>query len=146
MARFRFPLKTALHVRRFEAEREQARLEHLRAERDRVLARSAELGAERRSEDTSLASAGARNASVALVAVDQFRQYVVESQRYLASNAQTLDARIADQAARLVEARRRVKLLERLREKKHAEWRALQDRELEQLAADSHTARLASGR
>ena len=146
MAKFRFPLETALHLRRFEADREQARLEQLRAERDRLLAQSAELQAERDTEDHALAQPRARSATVALVAIDQFHQYVVESQRYLASNGQILEARIAEQTVRLVEARRRVKLLERLREKKLAEWRTAADLELEQLAADSHTARLARQR
>lgn len=143
MAKFHFPLETALQLRRFEATREQARLEQLRAERDRLLAVAAALRLERDTEDRALSAPGATHASVALIAVDQFHQYVVESHRYLASNQQLIENRIAEQTARLVEARRRVKLLERLRETKLAAWRRDQDRELESLAADSHTARLA---
>ena len=40
-------------------------------------------------------------------------------------------------------ARRRFRLLERLRDRRFAEWQEAVDRELDQLASDSHLARLA---
>jgi hypothetical protein len=39
------------------------------------------------------------------------------------------------------EARRRCRLLERLRERRRAEWKTENDRELEQVAAESYLAR-----
>jgi len=45
--------------------------------------------------------------------------------------------------AAMLEARRRVRLLERLRDRRLAEWKQALDRELDQLASDSHLAKLA---
>jgi len=46
----------------------------------------------------------------------------------------------------LIEARRRCRLLERLKERRWAEWQAARDRELEDLAADSYLAQWARRR
>lgn len=146
MTKFRFPLATALQIRQWEADRDQARLEQLRVERDRLLAAAAELRDLRAAEDTALARPGATHTAVAVFSVDQFHQYANESQRFLASNRAMLETRIAEQTRQLVEARRKVRLLERLQEKKLAEWKRAADLELEQLAADSHTARMARAR
>lgn len=43
-----------------------------------------------------------------------------------------------------VEADRKVKLLERLRDQKHREWIAGRDKEIDELSADSHVARLSA--
>ncbi len=50
---------------------------------------------------------------------------------------------LAAQQAALVEARRRCRLLERLKERRATEWRSAADRELEELASDSYLAQWA---
>jgi hypothetical protein len=48
---------------------------------------------------------------------------------------------LAARQAGLLEARRRCRLLERLRERRWTEWQQARDRELEELASDSYLAR-----
>jgi hypothetical protein len=43
----------------------------------------------------------------------------------------------------MLEARRRFRLLERLKERRHEDWRLARDRELEELASESYLARWA---
>jgi flagellar export protein FliJ len=47
---------------------------------------------------------------------------------------------LEEQRVKLREARRQVRLLEKLRERRHDEWHAGVDRELDQLAEESHRA------
>lgn len=63
------------------------------------------------------------------------------------SQEQALDARRAEcvrnaaaQEAAMLEARRRCRLLERLRERRWAEWKAAEERELDGLASESYLA------
>lgn len=52
---------------------------------------------------------------------------------------------LAAQEAAMLEARRRCRLLERLKERRRAEWQAASDRELEELAAESFLSGWARG-
>jgi hypothetical protein len=54
--------------------------------------------------------------------------------------------RISKQRSVVLEADRKVKLLDRLKDRKFQEWRAASDREIDELAADSHMAKLAAAR
>jgi flagellar biosynthesis chaperone FliJ len=51
---------------------------------------------------------------------------------------------IEQQRLMVIEADRKVKLLERLREQKHREWIARRDKQTDELAADSYVARLSA--
>lgn len=78
-----------------------------------------------------------------LAALDAFRRHVAQRRAaLLASRAQAQLELDAVQAA-MLEARRRFRLLERLRGRRLAEWKEAADRELDQIASESHLARLA---
>jgi hypothetical protein len=78
-----------------------------------------------------------------LAALDAFRRHVSRRRAaFAASRAQAQRDLDALQAV-MLEARRRFRLLERLRDRRFAEWQEAVDRELDQLASDSHLARLA---
>ncbi len=80
-----------------------------------------------------------------LAALDAFRRHVAQRRTaLLASRAQAQRELDALQAA-MLEARRRFRLLERLRDRRLAEWKEASDRELDELASESHLARLARG-
>jgi hypothetical protein len=49
--------------------------------------------------------------------------------------------KLAEQQKLMLEARRRCRLLERLKERRFTEWTATRDREVEEIAAESYLAR-----
>jgi len=78
-----------------------------------------------------------------LAALDAFRGHVARRRAaLLASRAQAQRELNALQVA-MLEARRRFRLLERLRDRRLAEWKEASDRELDQMASESHLAALA---
>ena len=76
-----------------------------------------------------------------LVALSRFRQSVRAREKQIAvrraESSQAADA----QLRAMLEAQRRCRLLERLKERRLAEWRAANDRALEELATESYLAR-----
>jgi len=139
MQKFHFPLA---HVRDFrvrQLEMEQAILEALHRER-RALADEWS----RLEEET----AETRNALMVTVAADA--QYLAASDLYLrhlevvkkrhAARLADWQVRAAKQQQAVVEARRRVRLLEKLEERKRKEWQSAADREQENLASELYLA------
>lgn len=138
MKRFRFPLDRVLDVRRMQARLEEEALHKLHAARTMLLER---LGA--------VNQASAASYSVPLEQqrdAPSYRRYLAGQARRLQGDLSQLQAQIASQQAKLAEARRRSELLERLRERRLAEWNAAFARELDELAADAHRARLHAAR
>jgi flagellar export protein FliJ len=80
------------------------------------------------------------------LALAQFEGFVVRRTTFIDSQRQQLQPLIERQRAVTIEAERNVKLIERLRERKLREWAAARDKELDELAADSHLARLSGAR
>jgi flagellar export protein FliJ len=78
-----------------------------------------------------------------LAAFGEFRRHLRTRQREIAAAMTRAQAELATRHAALLEARRRVRLLERLRERRFSEWNEAAAREIEQLASESHLARLA---
>jgi len=76
-----------------------------------------------------------------LAALGSFRALVKSQERELARKRLEMRAELAKRQAAMLEARRRSRLLERLKERRWAEWQAASDKELEELAADSYLAR-----
>lgn len=75
-----------------------------------------------------------------------YRRFLAGQAKRLQGDLAQLQAQIASQRAKLAEARRRSELLERLRERRLAEWNAAFALELDELAADAHRARLHAAR
>ena len=78
-----------------------------------------------------------------LAALGGFRLYVERRARELAEQRAAQARKLAESERAMLEARRRCRLLERLRERRLAEWQSANARELEQVAAESFLARFA---
>jgi len=78
-----------------------------------------------------------------LAALSGFRVYLERRGRELAQQRDAQARKLAECRQALLEARRRCRLLERLRERRLADWQAAESRELQQTAAESYLARLA---
>jgi hypothetical protein len=79
-----------------------------------------------------------------LAALDEYRAHVkLEDARLAARRAECARAQ-ADQQALMLEARRRCRLLERLRERRLEEWKTARDREMEEIASESYFAQWGS--
>ncbi len=142
MTAFRFRLETVLAGRRTQAQlaemefrREAAALAALDQATAELEARGIQTEAEVRDwsplEGSDLAALGA------------FRRSVERQTKDLAARRTAQTKKLAEREQAMVDARRRCRLLERLRERRLAEWQSESDRELEQAAADSYLARLA---
>ena len=144
MKRFVFRLESVLRWRRSLFEQEQNRLRGLVAERDAILLRLKEIEELRQRAGQALLEAPALTGGE-LAALEAYRRRLglerVRRQQELAD----CEARIEAHRQRVLEARRRVRLLERLRERRFAEWEAELNRELEALAAESYLARWKRG-
>jgi hypothetical protein len=78
-----------------------------------------------------------------LAALDAFRRHVSLRRAALAATRAQAQRELDGFQAAMLDARRCFRLLERLRDRRFAEWKQAADRELDQLASESHLARLA---
>jgi len=141
MKRFSFTLDRVLGFRRQQEELERGRLRALLAEQAALLGRAGQLQEEsRRQRAACLLQDG-------LTALDLRRvhEYALHLNRV---RTQTLEAAgdkeqlRKQQLQRVLEVQRKVRLLETLKSRRLAEHRRETDRELENLAAELHRARL----
>ncbi len=142
MKAFRFPLERVLAWRRTQVDLEEARMrQHASAvaELDRL---RAQLDSEALAAETDLRGRSTL-AGEDLAALGSFRAYVRTQGERIAKHRADRERQLAAQQKILVEARRKCRLLERLRERRFQEWQEQSDREVENLAAESHLARLA---
>jgi flagellar export protein FliJ len=142
--RFVFRLESVLRWRRSLFEQEQNRLHALVAERDAILLRLKELEELRQRAEQALLEAPAVTGSE-LTALEAYRRRLNLERARKQQELTDCEARIEAQRQRVLEAQRRVRLLERLRERRFSEWEAELNRELEALAAESYLARWKRG-
>jgi hypothetical protein len=140
MKAFHFPLERVLSLRRTQLELEDARFRQSAAALAAIDRARAELGAAAVAADLEVRSA-ASIAGADLAALDEFHRHVRSQEQMLAGRRAERARELAAQQAAMLEARRRYRLLERLRERRLAEWKTENDRELEQVAAESYLAR-----
>jgi flagellar biosynthesis chaperone FliJ len=135
MKAFRFRLQRVLELRESELKTEEAALEHLWYQRSRMVAE----------RDALVASSECATAEICtqrylhpsdLVMMDRYKETVKRELLRYAEKLKAHDVSIDKQKARVVAARGRVKLLEKLRDKSQQEWQQAADHELEELAAD----------
>jgi hypothetical protein len=139
MTRFHFPLQRVLDWRRTQLEIEEAKfrqataalaaLDHARAE--------LEAGAIRTEFEVR------RWEPVAggdLAALGAYRTRVRQEDARLAAKRSECARTAAAQQTAMLEARRRLRLLERLKERRLAEWKAACDRDMEEVASESYLA------
>jgi flagellar export protein FliJ len=138
--RFEFKLARVRDFRRQQLEVEESKLETLFAERQALEAESARLETEAGGIRRLLMVTGSAEAQE-LVAADRYLRYLAAEKTRHAARMADWGERARKQEAILVEARRGVRLLEKLEEKQLAEWNAEADREQENLSADLYLAR-----
>jgi flagellar export protein FliJ len=140
MRTFCFRLQSVLQWRVLQLELEESRLQALFDERREIDGkldewRRARVEAER--EVLGLASVEGDT----LRALEQHRARVVRETERLGRRRADCEARIEAQRERVLKAERDLRLLERLRDRRLAEWRVTSDREQEALATESFLAR-----
>ena len=139
MTSFRFPLQKALDWRRTQLELEEARFKQRAAA-------MADLDRERAEIEASgiRAEFAVRHwqplAGLDLAALGSFRLQVKQREVQLATRRADCQRELDARQAAMLEARRRCRLLERLKERRLAEWQSARDRELEELASESYLA------
>jgi flagellar export protein FliJ len=140
MKRFEFRLARVRDFRRQQLEEEEAKLEVLRAERRQLEAESLRLENEAAGIRNSLMVTGSVEAQD-LVAADRYLHYLAMEGKRQAAKMADWQERTAKQQQAMVEARRRVRLLEMLEEKQLRLWKEEADREQENLSAELYLAR-----
>ncbi|MBI5083939.1 MAG: hypothetical protein HZB13_05005 [Acidobacteria bacterium] len=140
MKRFHFSLDRLRAWRQTQFEREEARLAALLAQFEEHRRRREGLRAQ---EAVSLAAIRAsRVVNVEeLQTLDAFRRWVSREETRIRSEEMGLGSRIAEQRGVVVEARRKVEGLDRIKEKRLHAWRKEVDRETELAVAELVIAR-----
>lgn len=141
MKRFAFSLDRVLRWRATQLRLAESRLEQLQGSLRQTEASLAQVAIDR---DRALADVIYRPVieSTELEGLENIKQYALrETERLRKLRERFLDE-VRTQAAEVRERRRQKQLLEKLREKRYAEWEALASAELRQLADDSHLSKL----
>jgi hypothetical protein len=139
MIPFRFRLQKVLDWRRTQLELEEIKFKRQTAaladlDRARAELEAAGVKAEVQVRDWSPLS------GCDLAALGSFRLHIKLKEREIATRRAECQGKLDAQQRVMLEARRRCRLLERLKERRLAEWELAQNRELEQLATESYLA------
>jgi flagellar biosynthesis chaperone FliJ len=140
MKPFRFRLEKVLAWRRTEMELEQYRTRRLAMELEETERSRAQLAVERTAAERAVLGAGSIDGAQ-LAAHGAYLARLVKRERELQQRRREQEQRLKQQHQLLMEARRRLRLLERLKARRQEEWLAEANRELEEFAAESHLAR-----
>ncbi len=140
MQPFHFRLEKVLAWRRTELEVEQFKMRRLASEMDAIDRSRAQVALERTTAEREvLRAASVKGNQLGVHAA--FLVHLGSRERELARRREEQEQRMAVQHQRLLEARRRLRLLEELKARRRAEWAAELNRELETFAAEAHLAR-----
>jgi hypothetical protein len=140
MKTFQFPLEKALDWRRIQLELEEVRYKQQVAslaalDRQRAEIEASGIRAEIQVREWRPIAAGD------LTALGNFRLHVKSQESDIARRRVEVAQKLADQQKLMLEARRRCRLLERLKERRLSEWTAARDHEIDEIAAESYLAR-----
>ena len=140
MKAFQFPLAKALDWRRIQLELEEARYKQQIAslaglDQQRAEVEASGIRAEIQVREWSPIAAGD------LSALGNFRLHIKSQESEIARRRFEAAQKLAEQQKLMLEARRRWRLLDRLKDRRLAEWTTGRDREVEQIAAESYLAR-----
>jgi flagellar export protein FliJ len=140
VTRFRFRLDSVLAWRRAQLEAEEFRLRQLLQACADARRRMAEAEEERRETERRVRAADAVPAAD-LWALAGWREAARARAAELAAACRRADEEAGRQREAVAAARRRCRLLERLRERRLEDWLLEERRELENLASDAYLAR-----
>lgn len=135
MKRFEFSLET---VRRWRLEQEgieELKLRQMLAEKQNLSAAKTRIVSELAATARQVLGQASIE-SLELESLDSFRLHNRSRVRDLENKERECETRIAEQRNRVLEARRQFELLDRLRLKALAEWRAAGNKEQEEMAAE----------
>ena len=136
MPAFEFSLRRALEWRTMQLELERDKLRQGTAGLAEMALAAVRLGlVKSRAEGAVCQSAGD------LWALAAYRQRLIAELQALALRRAAAERQVAAQRQKVLEAQRQCRLLEKLEQRRHAEWRRAQDRETESVAAESFLAR-----
>lgn len=144
MTTFHFRLQRVLDFRRMQFQIAESECQRAGAKLCAIQAQQAALAAKK----SETRKAFARLPEVAgqdLAALPGWYQWTVKTSEYLSRAERTAAEELQKRRGALVEAQRKVRLLEKLRDKREAGWQEEFDREIEELAADSTNSRYARG-
>jgi hypothetical protein len=144
MRSFRFSLEKILSWRRTELQSEEARLAALFAERTRLDAARTEIHAASERAGNRMLEAEAVD-GIELESLDGYRRRMDRELIALDRRRAQSGEEILGQRARVVEAHRRVRLLEKLKDRRLGEWRLAWQRETDSLASEAFLARWRRG-
>lgn len=139
MAQFRFALDKILRWRAIELANEEAKLQRLIQERARINGMLNRVAAERSGLTGSIAVLpGLQGADFRAMAAYslRLRQHVEK----LKDARTRIENGLAAQQKKYADAKRRLRLLEQLKERRIESWKYEEDRELETMAAESYLA------
>ena len=140
MKRFEFGLAKIRDYRRQQLEMEEAKLQPLLLERQALEAESSRIASEAADTRRLLMVTGSAE-SQELAASDLYLRHLAAEKKRHAAKVADWQVRTSKQQQAVVEARRRVRLLEKLEERKCREWKIGLDREQENLSAELYLAR-----
>lgn len=138
--RFQFRLARVEQYRLREFEAANEVLHRLIRERDSLREAKETLRGQYLAEEEALRAASVPRPSDH-EALTYYRRHVLAEQAKLDARIQDWERRVEKQRAEVMEARRRHRLLNRLHEKRKAEWDTAFARETDSLAEESHLAR-----
>jgi flagellar export protein FliJ len=136
MSRFQFPLERVLSWRESQLSIEEADLERLRLELTTVETALKELES-RVAKEVELIQCARSFKAGELAGIASARKWLVGERKRLQSRVADCHQRIELKTAALMEARRKVRLMERLKERRRASWTLEENRSLEDLAGES---------
>ena len=140
MRNFRFSLEKILSWRRTELQAEEAHLAVLFGERSRLDGARAEIRVARERAECRVIEAKAVD-GIELESLGGFRRRLENELIALDRRRAQSGEAILEQRARVVNANRRVKLLEKLKDRRLGEWQLAWQRETESLASEVFLAR-----
>jgi flagellar export protein FliJ len=140
MNSFRFPLQKVLDWRETQLELEEARFQQQVAMLAAIDHEYAEMEAAGVTAEVEVRRWNPLAGSD-LSALGNFRLLVQSREKQIASRRVACQQELEVRKSAMLEARRRCRLLERLKERRLAEWTAARDRELEDVASESFLAR-----
>src|ERR1051326_2087927 len=145
MKRFSFRLEQVRRWRQDQAELEEMRLEQLHGELRGIEAQQRETAAA--AEESRRAGLGRSSVTAdELRTLESHHEYAKQELRRLKGEEEKMKARIEEQRQRVVEAHRRFRLLDGLRDKALVAWTAARDKEQEELGAELFLSKLARNR
>jgi flagellar export protein FliJ len=140
MKRFEFRLDRVRDVRRQQLELEESKLERLHAERRELTAESSRLDSEAaRTRGSLMVTTSVEGRE--LVAADKYLHHLADMRKRHDEKVNAWKARALEQQEAVLEARRRVRLMEKLEAHQLRDWKTEADREQENLSSELFLAR-----